>query len=242
MQVKVFEAQDMRSALEKVKGELGPEALILSTRSIQKKKLGFPGKPWIEVTAAVDGSQDPEESSPDSGYGPNFGPEPGVQVQPRKTDRTYSRNGNFEDLLANSGHDPLNAGRPVEDRGLFQELREMKQSFQGLVREFSEVRGKWAKERSSLGPGPQCQDFGLGDFGQKIWTGLSALGLGAEFLELFAERQKASLEFAVQKTPDGLEEHLEQSIAGMIRLENPVSIPLDGQKRLSFIGPTGVGK
>ena len=54
MQVKVYEAQDMRSAIEKVKKELGPDAMILSSRNIYKTKLGVLGKPWIEVIAAVD--------------------------------------------------------------------------------------------------------------------------------------------------------------------------------------------
>src|SRR6056297_2497238 len=58
MQVKVFEAEDMRSALEKVKQTLGPEALILSTKTIGRNKFGFSSKNRIEVTAAVDGGGD----------------------------------------------------------------------------------------------------------------------------------------------------------------------------------------
>ncbi|HKK02218.1 MAG TPA: hypothetical protein VJ955_08625, partial [Desulfuromonadales bacterium] len=54
MQVKVFESEDMASALKKVKETLGPDALILSTRTVRKGGLGILGKPVLEVTAAVE--------------------------------------------------------------------------------------------------------------------------------------------------------------------------------------------
>ncbi|MEJ2199962.1 MAG: hypothetical protein P8X63_02945 [Desulfuromonadaceae bacterium] len=54
MQVKVFEAPDMATALKMVKETLGSDALILSTRSVRKGKTGFLGKPMLEVTAAID--------------------------------------------------------------------------------------------------------------------------------------------------------------------------------------------
>jgi flagellar biosynthesis protein FlhF len=53
MQVKKFEAATMQEALENVKRELGPEAVILQTRN-QKKGLGLLSKgAFVEVTAAV---------------------------------------------------------------------------------------------------------------------------------------------------------------------------------------------
>ena len=54
MQVKVFEAKDMASGLKMVKEALGPDALILSTRTIRSGKFGMMGKPMMEITAAVD--------------------------------------------------------------------------------------------------------------------------------------------------------------------------------------------
>ena len=56
MQIKRFEAKDMTTALRRVKEELGPEAVILSARSIRKGK-GFFGSlkyAGVEVSAAVD--------------------------------------------------------------------------------------------------------------------------------------------------------------------------------------------
>jgi flagellar biosynthesis protein FlhF len=56
MQIKRFEAKNMTSALRLIKGELGPEAVILSARSLRKGK-GFFGSmkyAGVEVTAAID--------------------------------------------------------------------------------------------------------------------------------------------------------------------------------------------
>ncbi len=54
MQVKIFESTDMTSGLKLVKETLGPDALILSTRTIRSGKLGIMGKPVLEITAAID--------------------------------------------------------------------------------------------------------------------------------------------------------------------------------------------
>lgn len=54
MQVKIFEAEDMASGLRMVKENLGPDALIISTRTIKSSKLGLLGKSTLEITAAID--------------------------------------------------------------------------------------------------------------------------------------------------------------------------------------------
>ena len=56
MQIKKYEAKNMTTALRMIKGDLGPEAVILSARSIRKGK-GFFGSlkyAGVEVTAAID--------------------------------------------------------------------------------------------------------------------------------------------------------------------------------------------
>jgi len=56
MQIKRFEAKNMTTALRMIKGELGPEAVILSARSLRQGK-GFFGSmkyAGVEVTAAID--------------------------------------------------------------------------------------------------------------------------------------------------------------------------------------------
>ncbi|MEE4241817.1 MAG: hypothetical protein V2I36_10130, partial [Desulfopila sp.] len=54
MQVKIFEAPDMATGLRQIRRELGPDALILSTRTVKNGKLGLLGKHTLEITAAID--------------------------------------------------------------------------------------------------------------------------------------------------------------------------------------------
>jgi len=56
MQIKRYEAKNMTLALRMIKGELGPEAVILSARSIRKGKGLFGSLKYagVEVTAAID--------------------------------------------------------------------------------------------------------------------------------------------------------------------------------------------
>ncbi len=119
MQVKVFEAQDMRSALEKVKQALGPDALILSSRTREKQGRGKSGV--IEVTAAVDNGM-AEADAP----------------------RAYRQPGSFQSYLENSGQSsfvPSTTGSESETRGgLREELKEMRRSVQYFSRELSRMK------------------------------------------------------------------------------------------------------
>ena len=56
MQIKTFRALDMRDALRAVKEELGPDAVILSTREVKSGggAFGLFSRAVVEVTAAVD--------------------------------------------------------------------------------------------------------------------------------------------------------------------------------------------
>lgn len=52
MQVKKFEARTMKEALEMVKSQLGPEAIILNARDV-RKGYGLVGQSSVEITAAI---------------------------------------------------------------------------------------------------------------------------------------------------------------------------------------------
>jgi flagellar biosynthesis protein FlhF len=62
MQIKRFEAKDMTAALAQIKKEFGPEAVILSAKSVKKPGglLGIPKDAGVVVTAAIDPSRVPD--------------------------------------------------------------------------------------------------------------------------------------------------------------------------------------
>src|SRR5918996_2647837 len=56
MHLKRYEVTDMGEAIAQIKRDLGPDAIILSTRTLHKRRglFGLGGKPLLEVIAAVD--------------------------------------------------------------------------------------------------------------------------------------------------------------------------------------------
>src|SRR5438270_12753148 len=72
MQIKTFRALDMRDALRAVKEELGPEAVILSTRELKSGGgvFGLFSRAVVEVTAAVDRGRAPQSERGSAGTSP----------------------------------------------------------------------------------------------------------------------------------------------------------------------------
>ena len=55
MKIKKYEVTDMKEALRMIKEDLGPDAVILSTRKVMKSNnFGLFARPVLEVTAAVE--------------------------------------------------------------------------------------------------------------------------------------------------------------------------------------------
>jgi flagellar biosynthesis protein FlhF len=69
MQIKRFEAKNMTTALRLIKDELGPDAVVLSARSLRKGR-GFFGSmkyAGVEITAAIDNQRLPLQNSNSAG-------------------------------------------------------------------------------------------------------------------------------------------------------------------------------
>ena len=78
MQIKRFTARSMSEALQLVKAELGPEAIILSARTVKKSGMFLDAfrKAGVEVTAALDAAQR-AQSRQGSGHGRQSAVSPG---------------------------------------------------------------------------------------------------------------------------------------------------------------------
>jgi len=75
MKIKRYEAINMQEALRLIKSDLGPEAVILATKSIKRggTKFGLFGREMIEVTAAVDERTTVKRGRPRSqAYSPDY--------------------------------------------------------------------------------------------------------------------------------------------------------------------------
>ncbi|MCG3198847.1 MAG: flagellar biosynthesis protein FlhF [Candidatus Omnitrophica bacterium] len=57
MRIRKFAASTVQQAMARVKAEMGEDAVILNTRTFPGRFFGLLGKPWVEVTAALEDQQ-----------------------------------------------------------------------------------------------------------------------------------------------------------------------------------------
>ncbi|MGA1861739.1 flagellar biosynthesis protein FlhF [Deferribacter thermophilus] len=73
MKIKKYEVFDMKEAIELIKRDLGPDAVILSTKKIVKNNsFGLFSRPMIEVTAAIDYEPQTDKKSKDKGVNTKY--------------------------------------------------------------------------------------------------------------------------------------------------------------------------
>lgn len=120
----------MASGLKMVKEALGPDALILSTRTIRSGKFGMIGKPMMEITAAVDSTwREPEQpvSPPRREWQSPRPPQP-TRPEPRH-DISY------QEIWAQREPEqpaaPYSPVRPAADREIQDELAELRNMVRG---------------------------------------------------------------------------------------------------------------
>ncbi len=232
MQVKRFEGVDMQEVLRLVKDELGPHAVILSTRHIKKGKgaFGMFGRPIVEVTAAVD-----REEEPPLVVRPQLGrrPMPSMPAEANARDAT--------DLVR--ALDPLQ--RDMDQvKELLEQLATKERyapqvNFPSLEREMNAVKrliehlvGKQQDTSSPLFPSTIMPYY------QRM------LGCGLE--EPLARRMAEKVQNSLTKDKLEDERYVRGYFANMLVKTVPVSDPLrllPGKlTAVALVGPTGVGK
>lgn len=240
MLVKVFESEDMPSALKKVKETLGSEALILSTRTI-RKGMGVFRKPLYEVTAAIDDAP----SSPQSGQTARTAPAPAARDErdPISYQEIWKQRkvvDPLEDEIRTlkrqlSGQD-MNSVR--------QELDELK----NLVRQMAAAPAPEAAApapaeaprpaaRPAITPGRnEIREMSI------LRETLAGYGIEAEAAEAVEQIAWETLSPQQLQDPERLREFFHQAVRKLIRVSEPFHTHRQQQKRIALVGPTGVGK
>lgn len=244
MLVKVFEAPDMSSALKLVKAALGPDALILSTRTVRKGPLGVFGGPLLEVTAAV-------ETKPGTAV-KGRAPNPQIQappaapavVKPTPPAATEARALPEEELQYQDLWKSRKVIDPLED-----EVRELKKQLAG--QNLDSVRGEMnelkalVKELAQRNQEPAAfvsqplaaePEFGL------LNAELLRCGLEGPAAERIVRAARESLSPAQLQNPAVLLAFVRQAVASLVAVTGSLFAGRQGQQRLALVGPTGVGK
>ncbi|MBN2644244.1 MAG: flagellar biosynthesis protein FlhF [Desulfuromonadaceae bacterium] len=250
----------MNSALRKIKEALGPDALILSSRTVRKGGMGLFGKPVLEVTAAVDNGETSVRTPAAELALPVKKP-----VKPAKKkgfrlrraevddDLTYEQIWRHRPVIESYEEPPvaLPAARveatvpsPDVDQ-LRNELGELKKMVGDLVQDLPQRLEQLSRPRIAL----PVQASRLVSAGAQIdpalqpaLTLLSRAGIEEETASTIAHYVASQL--SARQMADGLklQHSLSSTIADLVQTHGSIFPQPEQQKRIALIGPTGVGK
>ena len=225
MRIKTFEVVDMKRALDRVRREMGPDAVIVSTRSVRKDRglFGLLGRTVLEVTAAI---EEPKQETPPSVRASLTGELPG-----------HSRGtGLYREIWA-----VKQAVDPVLD-----EVRALRESFGSLDERLGpsapELRADLAQIRTLLaslvGEGKLTPDP-QGASAQRLFYFLLSRGIDESLARSLVQRVVARIDSGALGDLDRLKLNLAAEMrADLARAERgapPARVQM-------FVGPSGVGK
>lgn len=242
MQVKVFEAADMASGLKMVKDALGPDALILSTRTVRSSKFGRLGKPMMEITAAID-SPWPEPAprkAPDA--------QPWRIPHPEQLSRDGGGEITYQDIWARP--EEKFASAPGQHRSgreenaaagdIQAELAELRSMVKGLSSRLGSL------DRSALRPAPYVEpEFTPARAAEEkdpVLGFLTGFGINSETARVVARFTRDTIAQARRLDDSELQSILRSAIARLFTTDRLLEPRPGRQRRISLIGPTGAGK
>jgi len=246
MKLKRFEALSLQEALQAVKAELGPEAVIVSSRRIQKGGglFGLLSQSVIEVTAAVDRSSHKEEKpasvdrSLQTLIAKRLAPNPPVLEQAKpKMDQSFS-----EALHVATVLDPVTQ-HLQEMREEIKRLREeqrdpervlgpLRQELEGLRIVVGEVLGSQMSKRVEGLPGDVME----------VYQSLVGHGVNPQVAHHLLRSVVETLGTAGLGNREALKSLLWERMEEALAVSGPAVSRHYGQKIMMLVGPTGVGK
>ncbi len=236
MQVKVFEADDMTSGLRMVKETLGPDALILSTRTIRPSRLGVLGKSRLEITAAVD-TPWPEGRKPASAkQKKQFDAPAGEEIT---YDQIWARAEAEKSELSPGTSDPATHGGHAAHPGQTGEIAELR----AIIQTLSDRLGQ-------LDAVPVSRPYVEPEFYRPLNSQadcpltrlLLGRGLSPRVAELVARFCREEKQPDDTRDPNRIRQQLVEIMARLFTVQDPLAGQPSRQRRISLIGPTGVGK
>lgn len=212
MHLKRYEVSDMGEAITQIKRDLGPDAIILSTRTIHKRSGLFrlAGKPLLEVIAAVDPQSGEEVTLPSAEGACQDAPvtplPPPLLPRERLSQDTSS----------------------AEMEALRRELRAMRDELQALQGTAKDQGPTKARRLPKILMG--------------LHQDLVARGLAADLAEQLLEEVRDGRPAKALQDESALRATLLRTMMAKVKVTEPPSPPHSGPRLMAFIGPTGVGK
>ena len=243
----------MTSGLKLVKKELGPDALILSTRTVKSGKLGLIGKPVLEITAAIDNDH-PKEKHPER---PAARGEAPAASAARTSGFRQTVGEPVEQYLLQRGAGPADlaptmprfekpraAAEPeIQLQNEVNELKDLVRNLAGQIARLT-VREEAVEDRQlKVGPAalgrrgnhPAIQ-------GDSVLSALVHRGINIETSRTIAGFLRESHTEQELCNPELVKEILVAAIQDLLHVAPPIFGDRSGRHRIALVGPTGVGK
>jgi len=248
MKLKRFEALSLQEALQAVKAELGPDAVIVSSRRLQKSKglFGLLSQSVIEVTAAVDRPTPVADAQPAVTLDQSLQallkhstPPAPLSLDPpeTKTEPTFS-----EQLKVATVLDPVT--KHLQDmKEEIQRLREsqkdpeqalnpLRQELEGLRIVVGQVLGSQMQKRVEGLPGDLLEDYQT----------LVSHGIKPELAHQLLRSVVETLGTIGLGSREAVRHLLRERMEEMLVVSNRSVAHHSGKKIMMLVGPTGVGK
>jgi flagellar biosynthesis protein FlhF len=228
MNIKTYQAATMQDALQAIKAELGPDAVILSIKQHPqgKSRLGYK---MVEVTAAID--IEATRVCVPANRRPAMSPIPIALDQPKSiVARPFG-----EVLRASLGGDPQIVS-PEHAPGVSRaDVNGPEDNWQSLHDELNRIRQRLdSRERSLMEQGP-CSPETMPYYERLLESGLEPKTVQGLLHEVRTHSSPAA-------SDSGMQEALQRTIASQVKTSGPLLKKEDRKKTVILVGPTGVGK
>jgi len=213
MQIKKYEVQDMKEAIKRIKNDLGPDAVILSTRNVKKGggAFGMFSREVVEVVAARDYTNKPQDGQ---SYHESF--------QGHAADNAVTDNGLRDEVQKIRVEMSLT---PAELRGMKSEIAVLKEYIQELIRGDEDEEIKTFSDKIVL-------------FQRRLISGGIDPSLARRLIKIIDNKIQGDQ----KDNMDQINRYGLEMLQKQVKTTGPVYKTNSGQKIAVFIGPTGVGK
>uniref|UniRef100_A0A831UAR8 Flagellar biosynthesis protein FlhF n=1 Tax=Geobacter metallireducens TaxID=28232 RepID=A0A831UAR8_GEOME len=269
MLVKTFEAVDMSEALRKVKAELGPDAMIISSKKEKRGGiLGFFSREVVQVTAGIEmkprqpapvpnpyrEAQEENLSAKEMMESSMLGPLARELKELRERVEVLTRREAAAKAQAAAQAAPAPAaekvipsapGDSVPRTIQKQDLEEMKKLLFKTLAAKEAGEGVTPAEKAEVfaKPAPASADGGKGGFRGTLRVIMSELHRkGLERSAVRAVMEQVEPEAKKGGTVETLRSFLPQAFTSVIKCAGPVAFKKNSPRIIALVGPTGVGK
>lgn len=239
MNLKRYRVNNIQEALQQIKKDLGPDAIIVSTRQVKESKFGMFGKTMLEVTAARDEkAKKQKEKPPPKPLTKNFS-----YGTPEPASPTHSMIPPFK-----SQEDPQKIIVPIR-----QEIQELKDLVKGMGRQpvYEQQSVKQLKQEvmeirqmlSVMAAQPQSMQHG--ELHENLLALLQQMvfnGLEEKFARRLVMEAQKSISSKELQNFSYVKIFVARMLMKIIKVTKGLQKEKSKQKLISLLGPTGVGK